>query len=121
MLLLVLTFLSSVVRLEGALKNRDTLIRRPIYDQTSATGFDNNFRVCVHAPLTLDAAVFYENGQEQLLGYELWARHVNYEKKGIAVGTEVWGIELVVVEDFSDPGTVGENTDKVKRWFVNLL
>lgn len=114
----VLCFLSSVVLHEGALENRDTLIRRPIYDQTNPHGFDNNFRVCVHAPLSRasndpDADIFYENGQQQLLGYELWARHVNYEKKGIVMGTELWGIELVILEDFSDGDTVRENTDKV--------
>lgn len=111
--LLVLLFLSSM-----ALENRDTLTRRPIYDQTNPNGFDNNFRVCVHAPLSLastdqNADIFYENGQQQLLGYSLWAKHVNYEKKGIVMGAELWGIEMVIIEDFSDGDTVGENTEKV--------
>lgn len=112
-----LIFLPLLIEVAFALKNRDTLVRRSIYDETQLNGFHNNFRVCVHAPLSRDfdsqdADAFYENGRQQLLGYELWAQYVNYDKKGFKIGSEVWGVELVVIEDFSDDETVGENTEK---------
>ena len=115
--MLVALFLCLCVAWVGALQNRDSLIRRPMYDQIHLNGFDNNFMVCVHAPLSRDVNddptdPFFEIGQQQLLGYELWAQYVNYEKKGIVMGSEVWGIELVVVDDLTNGGAVAENTDK---------
>jgi hypothetical protein len=115
-MLLQAFFLCLLVEWVEALENRDLLVRRPVYDQSNMKGFDNNFMVCVHAPLSHESDeevdTFYENGQQQLLGYELWAKYVNYEKKGIVIGSEVWGIELVVIDDFTDGSAVAENTDK---------